>query len=1055
MKKTIITCLVLIISFVLMPSGIWAQKAESTNSSGNGSSLSKSTINKIESWIKNEMDEIGIPGISLVIVEGDKTVYKKGFGYADVGKKRLVTSETLFELGSTSKAFTALGILQLEEKGLINLSDPVRKYLPWFKVKYKGEYKGKEINDYVDITIEQLLHHTSGIPFKSIGDVPIAEDDDALERTVKMLVDKELDFYPGSRFLYATINYDILGLIIQKVSGLQYEDYMKTNVLETLGLTNTYLFRNNAPSAYMAKGYKVGLLSPKRYDAPMYRGSTPAAYFITNADDMAGWLKIQLGTEALYNFDSELISKSHIPDRSVPPNGEDGSSYAYGWSVYQDGGGQISHSGNNPNFSSYIVFRPQEKIGIALLANINTLNTRVITQGVMNIILGRDTGENISDIYISLGNISFVIICVTVPFILITLWSLVVIFFQIFRKERRFQKSVIKIPVRAALLLLFISCFTYCLYKIPDVLFMELPWSFVKVWAPESFLFTIPLLFFSVLLFCLYYLFIEIFPKQNDKPLFFMGILSLISGFGNALIIFIINEALYRDGQSFQSGLLVFFIMGILIYIYGQRLVRTKLINFTNDLVYSKRIDLINRILNTSYQRIEEIENEKILTGLNNDTETISSFANLIITGITSIITLVCCFIYLGIINFYGFVISVLVVFIAAGMYFVVSRSANKLWEQTRDIQNVFFKYINDLIGGFKELYIHNAKRNEFKQEMQGSCNTYRQKRILGDLKFTNVFVIGELIFIFVIGVVAFIFPVVFDDIQNSSLRNYVFVFLYMTGPVHGVLNAIPNAVQVRISWNRLNKLIKQLESVEENEPSKLKGNNVNKGALMLELRNVEYKYKNDGNEVFSIGPIDLRFSSASITFITGGNGSGKSTLAKLITGLYTPSDGDILVNGQKVTNNELSQLYSAIFSDFYLFEKLYGIDHISKKDELEEYLKVMRIEDKLQVKDGVFSTISLSTGQRKRLALIISYLEDRPILLFDEWAADQDPEFREFFYKKLLPELKNRGKCIIAITHDDRYFNIADVVVKMEIGKVLKETDFHGEYGDLKIVST
>jgi putative ATP-binding cassette transporter len=1004
--------------------------------------ISQNRERDIEKFISSNMKKGKIPGISVTIVKGNETVFQKGFGFSDANLRKPVTSDTLFELGSTSKAFTALGILELENKGLLNLNDLVTKYIPWLKMNFKGHP--------ADIKLSHLLHHTSGIPFKTIGDIPIDDSSAALEKTVRALAGQKLDFMPGEKFSYATVNYDVLGLVIQTVSRQPYEEYIKRNVLAPLGLDSTYVFRQGAPSGYMSRGYKLAFLRAAAFDAPMYRGNTPAGYFITNSKDMAKWLKIQMGMDEGIKLDKQLIESSHLPDRTVSPGG-DGSSYAAGWSIYQSGTGEISHSGNNPNFSSFLVFRPEDKIGVAVLANLNSAYTQTIGQGIMNILRDTKLPDSASDMYKGIDNLSSAIAFILVPVIAMILWFTAAGIIQAIKKRRRFEGNPVTGISAFAGLTAFMAVFGYCIYCIPDVLYWGLNWGFFRVWAPVSLLVALLLLFAGVLLFMLYFIFTAFFPKHDDMSLFTLTILSIVSGLGNAVIIFVVNETLNREG-GFQGGLFLYMMAGIVVYVFGQRLVRIRLIKIANRIVYSKRMHLIEKILNTSYQKIESLEYGRIQASLNNDTETISEFSNIVITGATNAVTLMCCFVYLGIISFYGLLLSMCFIFIAAGIHFLMGSQANKLWEQTRDIQNIFFKFINDMISGFKELSLNAGKRNDFKEDMQASCKTYKEKRIKGDIKFANANVIGELLFSFVIGAVAFIFPVIFHDLKLTSLRTYIFVILYMTGPVHGILGSIPNIFKVRISWNRINGLSGQLDCIKDDVDSKndervyIKNEEFRQAlgesstaSLIIELKDVEYYYKNSEGEAFTVGPVECRFKSGEITFITGGNGSGKSTLAKMVTGLYAPDSGEIFINSKKADSLELCGKYSAIFSDFHLFEKLYGIDHAMKGEEVEKYLKLLRIDDKVAINDGVLNTIKLSTGQRKRLALLVSYMEDRPVYLFDEWAADQDPEFRKFFYHTLLPDLKNRGKCVIAITHDDRYFNLADQVIKMELGKIVK----------------
>ncbi len=314
------------------------------------SSESSALFERVSKKIDAVYNHANIPGLSLVLVEGD-SIYMKSWGFADLKSKIPVTSKTLFELGSTSKAFTALAILKLQEDGLIGLDDYVSKYLPCFRCYYFG----KE----VPITISELLHHTSGIPMESILRIPMGEDDGMLERTVHLFNNMKLKRLPGSDYEYATINYDILGLIIEKISKLSFEDYLKEKIFNPLKFEYTTV--GKPVNANFAKGYKIGFFAPREYDAPRYRGNNPAGYVISNAEDMAKWLRYQLSLNA--NCFEGIIKRSHLPDFTVRPNGL--SSYALGWQVEPYGVNKIYHSGLNPNYTSFIGFLPNKKAGVA------------------------------------------------------------------------------------------------------------------------------------------------------------------------------------------------------------------------------------------------------------------------------------------------------------------------------------------------------------------------------------------------------------------------------------------------------------------------------------------------------------------------------------------------------------------------------------------------------------------------------------------------------------------------------------------------------------------
>lgn len=987
--------------------------------------LTNDETTKIEKFIGENMRDGNIPGLSVTIVKDDKTIYQKGFGYSDIEGKKPVTSKSLFEIGSNSKAFTALGILSLEKSEQINLNDEVTKYIPWLKVKYKG----KEVS----ITIEQLLHQTSGIPFKTIDKIPVSNEDNALEETVKTLVGIELDSEPGEKFQYATINYDVLGLIIEKVTGETYENYIEETVLKPMGLNNTYLFKNEDINEHMASGYKIEFLKPQLYEAPIYRGNKPAGYIISSDEDMAKWLKIQMGTMNELNFDKDIIKRSQEANRAVSAIGNE-VFYACGWFIYPKG--QISHGGNNPNYSSFIIFNPKDKVGVAVLSNTNSNYVQNIGLGINRILQGESDIKDIKDIKDLNKNSDKVIIsiiCISILLITVMLFFIIKALIEIFRKQRYFKFNGIKSSLRFIFSFLFMLGLSYCIYLIPQVLYNGVSWEFVFVWLPNSVEMALYSVYIAIWFIYVYFTFTSFFKKEKEKGIVILSLLSALSGFGNALIIFTINMAI-NSNNALKSKLLIYFILGIVLYVYGQKIMREKLIDFTNEIVYSKRMEIVKKLLGAHYSKFEQIEKGRIESTLNNDTETISRFVNILIGGITSAVTLICCFIYLGAINIYALLLSVLIIVLIASIYYLVGRYANKLGEDARDLQNVFFKFINDLIGGFKELSLNENRKNEFQRDMEESCGKYKVKRSKSALAFANMFVIGELLFTLAIGAIVFIFPIILKSLDSTSLTSYVFVLLYMTGPVHGILNTIPNAIEVKISLKRINSLIDEISSYTKEED-----NIINKnigGSLSLKLKDVEYEYAKTDGQSFKVGPINYEFKSGEIVFITGGNGSGKSTLAKLLTGLYSPTKGDISLN-DRMSQKLLSESYSTVFADFYLFDKLYGINYKGKEIEIQRYLEILQLSDKVQIQHGKFSTTKLSTGQKKRLALLVTYLEDRPIYLFDEWAADQDPEFRLFFYDTLLQELKAKGKCVIAVTHDDRYFNLADRVIKMDLGKI------------------
>jgi putative ATP-binding cassette transporter len=627
-----------------------------------------------------------------------------------------------------------------------------------------------------------------------------------------------------------------------------------------------------------------------------------------------------------------------------------------------------------------------------------------------------------------------------------TLYFIIVLLRDILKKERVFNPNGLRGAQTLILSIFLLGGIAYCYYNIPRILFNGYSWGMIYEMGPESLLRASVFLWILIIEFFIYFILNAFFVKKDDKPYFLIVILSIVSGFGNSLMVFIINEALNRTlndesrRAGIESGLYWYFILGFFLYTLCAYIVRKKLIILTNSIIYNKRIEIINRILKAPFHKFESLETGKIHAALNNDSENVSGFVNVMVNIITGSISVAVCFIYLGTLDPYGCLLSIVIIVVASALFLKVSQSAEQSFQKNRDVLNLFFKNINDLICGFKELFINKEKSRGFSKDIQKSCEIYRDTRIEGDSKFIGVSIMGEFLYMFVIGIVVFTFPLIFKNIQDSTLRTYVLVYLYMGGIITMLTGLIPGLVRMMVSWKRINSFIGEIATLEVEKELSVLSESVNK--VDIELKGVEFQYKNQNGERFILGPVNCQFKSGEIVFISGGNGCGKSTLAKLITGLYIPDEGDILINNRQVDSEAIGSYFTTVYSEFHLFDRLYGIDCEEKKEEIREYLNLLRIEDKVHIKGDRFNTIKLSTGQRKRLALLISYLEDRPAYFFDEWAADQDPEFKRFFYTKLLPELKAKGKTIIAITHDDSYFSYADKLIQMDTGKITEVVD-------------
>ena len=347
------------------------------------------------------------------------------------------------------------------------------------------------------------------------------------------------------------------------------------------------------------------------------------------------------------------------------------------------------------------------------------------------------------------------------------------------------------------------------------------------------------------------------------------------------------------------------------------------------------------------------------------------------------------------------------------------------------------------LSEGLKELKLHRARRDDFlRREIDGTTRELRRLSLVATTRYLLAARWSDLLFYGLIGGLLFIAPEA-AKLSPAALTGYVFAALYMMNPTSSLFETMPIFLRGRASLAKIQEIAASLDST----PAETAGSHVSCAAtpVRLELCGVTYSYpRRDGDDLpFSVGPIDLSFSGGEVVFVVGGNGSGKSTLVKLLTGLYAPEAGEIRLNGTPIgpaDRDAYRENFAVVFSDYHLFDELFGIDTTTQVAQIQEYLQLLRLERTVQVRDGRFSSTALSAGQRKRLALLTAFLDNRPIYVFDEWAADQDPAYKEVFYRRVLPQLRSAGKCVVVVTHDDRYFHLGDRVVKLEAGQTVDE---------------
>jgi putative ATP-binding cassette transporter len=522
------------------------------------------------------------------------------------------------------------------------------------------------------------------------------------------------------------------------------------------------------------------------------------------------------------------------------------------------------------------------------------------------------------------------------------------------------------------------------------------------------------------------------------KVAFLATSLGALSGFSTPWLLATVNTALYAE-QGSTMALLLLFAGLCLVTIIGE--IASDLGNsyIGQHVVAKLRRDLSEKILSAPIVEIERFRIHRITTTLNQDIDVISNFTFGFSGLAIAIAIAIGCFVYLAVLSPLLCVIAVIAITLGSWVHATARQQGIKGFDAAREAQDELQKQYRAITEGAKELRINRARRQHiYDDRLKQTIDRIRDLRIRAMRIFVSANAFGSTLFFIVIGIILALQGSM--NFGSEVLSGFVLVLLYVKGPLTQLISTLPLLGQTQIAIKRLAELSLRFSNPEANLLVPTSKKHSPQGAGSIELKGVTYTYSDaSGSTVFCLGPVDLCIKTGEMLFLVGENGSGKTTLIKLLLGLYEPQEGIILLDGAPVVagnRDDYRQLFSIVFSDYYLFE-----DFVIGKDfaaEASVYLERLELTHKVSVKDGKFSTTDLSTGQRKRLALVHAYLDLRPVIVFDEWAADQDPAFRRVFYTEILPELKQDGKTLIVISHDDRYFHVADRVVHLANGRTI-----------------
>ncbi len=532
--------------------------------------------------------------------------------------------------------------------------------------------------------------------------------------------------------------------------------------------------------------------------------------------------------------------------------------------------------------------------------------------------------------------------------------------------------------------------------------------------------------------------------------------LTLLAGLSNIMLVEVVHSAAENvANNNIQQRYFVIYILCCFLFLMSKKYTLDMACEVMENIVYRIRYRITDKIRQTELATLEDVGIPSIYTRLTQDSLDISNMSAAIIWNTQTAFMVCFMLIYLLFISPAAFGLVFLGVLLAVYNFLEDNERSVQYWKSQSIKEKEFFEKFNHILGGFKEIRVNRKKNNSVFATYTKVLGEKSRLRISVMKMFNNKFVYAQACIYVTLCILVFVLPFYHEEQADSIIKTIAVIF-FILGPLEAILNASVNffiadnaAYNILELEKELNKKLKQNKQTSSKanmdyELEKLSFKN------QIELHNLSYQYNNNA---FSVGPINLSIQKGELIFITGGNGSGKSTFLKMFIGLYMPKKGTIYIDrniekGEMGTHIDVTsydqyrELFTLIFTDFHLFDKLYGLEGIDEDIVNKLLIELDLPPEKTVFRKGGFSNISLSSGQKKRLALATSILEDKDIYIYDEVAADLDPWFRDVYYYKILSKLKARNKTVFVVSHDKEYWHIADRILFMEKGQLSELTE-------------